>query len=313
MSRSGDDIKIRLARLDDTSGIVDVHRSHVARWYRQIDNEQYDVSYGDLTLDERCGFGGPWMSPETCAIHLNNLLLRRHLPVIAGQDGRIVAEMELFIGREQPPYGKNCHIGVLYVHKDCVNRGIGSRMVTHAIRQAKESHCDTLTVASARESEEFYRKSGFSFNDTLVEIEVTPDDYPVDLAPMPAPVNVQTFTWGMGMKIGRLQSSAFHVFAMGDDYALPSGPDHRCINSFVSVNGNLSLLSYVCPPSGTAEVSAWSAGAETGDLAFAALSDLNSRGIQKARMLLTKSDYERIGDLVDGRLLGSRRSLLMKL
>jgi GNAT superfamily N-acetyltransferase len=307
------DLRIRLARLDDAAAIADIHLSHISRWYRQIDNEQYEVSYGDLTLDERCGFGGPWASVETCAIHLNNLLLRRLLPVVAEEDGRIMAGMELFIGREEQPYGKNCHIGVLYVHKDHMGKGIGRQMVGQAIEYAKEARCDTLTVASEPACAEFYRKCGFSFHDTMVEVEAMSGDYQVDVSTVPVPISIQAFTWGMGMKIGRLQSSAYHVFEMGDDFALPSVADNRQVKSFVSVNGNLSLLSYICLQSGEAVVSAWSKGAATGDLASAALADLNRRGIHSAKMLLSKSDYDRIAGLIDARLIGSRRTLLMKL
>jgi ribosomal protein S18 acetylase RimI-like enzyme len=313
MSRSRNDLRIRLARLDDAAAIAEVHLSHVPRWYRQIGNKQHEVRYGDLTLDERCGFGGPWASVETCAIHLNNLLLRRQMPMVAEENGRIVGEMEMFVGREAPPYGKNCHIGLLYVRKDAQGRGIGRQMVGQAVKYAKEARCNTLTVASVLTCEEFYRKCGFAFHDTVVEIEAATGDYLVDMSTMPAQVSIQTFTWGMSMKIGRLQSSAYHVFEMGDDFALPSETDYRHVKAFVSVNDNPSLLSYICLPSGTAEVGAWSKGAGMGDLAFAALSDLNRRGIRSARMLLSKSDYERIDDLVDERVLGSRRTLLMKL
>jgi GNAT superfamily N-acetyltransferase len=313
MSETKDVLMVRLARLDDAAAVTGVHLSHVSRWYRQIGDEQYDVSYSDLTLDEREGFGGPWGSVETCAIHLNNLLLRRQTPLVAEKDGCIVGEMELFIGREEPPYGMNCHIGVLYVHKDHLGRGIGRQMVRQAVEYAKNARCDTLTVASALVCEEFYRKCGFSFHDTMVEIEVMSGDYLVELSTMPDHVSVQAFTWGMGMKIGRLQSSAYHVFEMGDDFALPSEADYRHVKAFVTVNGNPSLLSYICLPSGTAEVGAWSNGATTGDLAFAALADLNRRGIHSVNMMLSKSDYDRIAGLVDARLMGSRHTLLMKL
>lgn len=313
MSGEKDAVRIRLARLDDAAAIADVHRSHITRWYRQIGDEQHEVGYGSLTLDERCGFGGPWMSPETCAIHLNNLLLRQHTPVVAEKDNRVVAEMELFVGREGRPYGRNCHIGVLYVHRREQRRGIGRRMVEHAIKYARESRCDTLTVASDSACAVFYRKCGFSFQDTLVEVEAAPGKYPVDLSPMPAQISLQAFTWGMSMKIGRLQSSAFHVFEMQDGYALPSASGYRRVRMFANVNGNRSLLSYVILPSGTAEVCAWSAGATASDLAFAALSGLNCREVRAARMLLSKCDYESIDGLVGERMLGSRQTLLVKL
>jgi GNAT superfamily N-acetyltransferase len=313
MSRSKNDLRIRLARLDDAAAIVDVHLSHVPRWYRQIGNKQHEVSYGDLTLDERFGFGGPWMSLETCAIHLNNLLLQRHMPLVAEENGRVVGEMELFVSREGMSYGKNCHIGLLYVHKEAEGRGIGRMLVERAVRYAEENRCDTITVASVQMCEEFYRKCGFSFHDTQVEIVATSGEYLVGMTVLPVPVNVQTFCWGLDMNVGRLQSSAYHVFEMADTCALPSEAECRRINAFMDVNGHHSLLSYVCPPSGEAEVYAWSDGAEAGDLVFAVLRDLDARGLRSANMLIPREDYERIAGLVDVRLIGYRHTLMRKL
>jgi GNAT superfamily N-acetyltransferase len=313
MSGTKDGFKVRLARLDDAAAIVDVHLSHVPRWYRQIGNEQHEVSYGDLTLDERFGFGGPWMSQETCAIHLNNLLLHRQMPLVAEENGRVVGEMELFVGREGPSYGKNCHIGLLYVHKEAQDRGIGRMMVERAVRHAEENRCDTITVASVQTCEEFYRKCGFSFHDTQVEIEAMSGEYLVGMAALPVPVSVQAFCWGLDMNVGRLQSSAYHVFEMADVYALPSEAECVRVNAFFDVNGHRSLLSYVCLPSGEVEVSAWSDGAEAGDLVFAVLTDLDDRGLRSANMLIPREDYGRIAGLVDVRLIGYRHTLMMKL
>jgi GNAT superfamily N-acetyltransferase len=309
----GSPAAIRLARLDDAAAISEVHRSHVPRWYRQIGEEQHEVSYDALTLDERCGFGGPWAATETCAIHLNNMLMQRHVPVVAEDRGEVVAEMELFVGREGPAYGRNCHIGLLYVHRDAQGRGIGRAMVERAVWHAEEERCDTLTVASTAACEEFYRKCGFSFHDTLLEMETLSGEYLVDMATLPAPASAQSFSWGMDMKLGRLQSSAYHIFEMTDICALPSMAECNRINAFWDVNGHPSLLSYVCRPSGKAEVGAWSVDADVGDLAFAALRDLSYREIRSASLLLPRKDYERVAELVDARLIGYRHTLMMNL
>lgn len=98
------DVKIRPARLEDASQVCDVHRSHVDRWYRILGSEMHEVGYGSLSIGERWGFGGPWMSTETCAIHLNNMLLQRHYPIVAYRGHRVTGEMELFESREGNSY-----------------------------------------------------------------------------------------------------------------------------------------------------------------------------------------------------------------
>ena len=67
-------IHVRLASLDDVPDIVKVYCSSVSKWVRRIGEKEIEVRYEDLTVDERWSHGGPWMSVETCAIHINYLL-----------------------------------------------------------------------------------------------------------------------------------------------------------------------------------------------------------------------------------------------
>jgi hypothetical protein len=313
MSRSSDDPRIRLARLDDAAAITDVHRSHVSRWYRVIGNEQHDMSYDDLTLDERFGFGGPWMSVETCAIHLNNLLLRRCLPMIAEQEGRVVAEMELFVGREGPRYGMNCHIGLLFVHPEYMGRGIGNKMVDRAVEMAKERNCDTLTVASDENHENFYRHCGFSFGEALTLIEVYPGKRPVEIVKLPPQVSPQSFTWGMDMPIGRVQSSALHLTELTEDFAIPTYGEILKKTGFMKIGGSDALIVHVLHGSGNTMVAAWARDVKTGDLVDAALTVMGNAGIRTAQMYLQEKDYKSLEGRLQSRLLGHRRTLLMKL
>jgi GNAT superfamily N-acetyltransferase len=313
MTRSRNDLRIRLARLDDAAAIVDVHRSHVERWYRRIDNEQHDVGYDDLTLDERFGFGGQWMSVETCAVHLNNLLLRHCLPVIVELDGRIVAEMELFVGREGPRYGKNCHIGLLFVHNDYLGRGIGNKLVDQAVKMAEERDCDTLTVASDENHESFYRRCGFTFGPMMASVEVYPGQRPVEISRLAPHVSPQSFTWGMDMAIGRVQSSALHLTDLAEAYALPSYGEVVKRTDFLEIGGSAALVAYVRHSSGNTMVAAWSRDAGTGELVDAALTVMSDAGVRTANMFLYQDDYEALEGRVETRLLGHRRTLVCRL
>jgi len=92
-------IEVRKAKLDDVGGIVDVHCSGVRTWYRIANGEK--IEYKDLNIIERWSFGSPWMSVETCAIHLNYMLMNYQYPLVAILDNNIVGELELFIGEEK--------------------------------------------------------------------------------------------------------------------------------------------------------------------------------------------------------------------
>ena len=307
-------IKVRHARLEDASSISGIHRSHVERWYRRLGAEHVDVSYDNLSIGERWGFGGPWMSIETCSVHLNNLLLQHQYPLVATEGDHTVGEMELFLGNEGPGYGKNLHVGLLYVLKSHTGRGIGSALVDRALSLAKSQGCDTVTVASAMANVGFYEKCGFTLEGTMIELEAVTGDHDVDMAPLQPPPSLWAFTRGKPMPVGRYQSSAFHVFEQFDQYAFPEFLESRRERAFVSINGCPSMLAftrYDTTPE-RAEVYAWSdAGVEA--VTKAALTLLHNKGVTYATLLLTGNDYSMMADVLDATVKGSRGSLLRRM
>ncbi len=65
---------VREATLDDVRDIVAVHLTSPDRPFTEPVER--------LSIAERCSYGGPWMSVETCAIHLNNLLAWGYAPLV---------------------------------------------------------------------------------------------------------------------------------------------------------------------------------------------------------------------------------------
>ena len=306
---------MRHARLDDAPGISDVHRSHVERWYRKVDAEQYEVPYDSLSLSERWGFGGPWMSAETCAIHLNNLLLRHHLPLVAQKGDALAGEMELFPGKEAAPFGNNLHIGLLYVKKEFIRQGVGRALVDRAVRLAAERGCDTMTVASSQVNESFYEKYGFERSGTMVEVEAQARSYDVSIKLQRTPLNVQSFAHGKTMIIGRYQSTAFHLFELQDAFALPDFLGCRREFTCAEVNGHPALFAFVkydFTPQ-TADVYAWTGEGKARDIVYAALTLLHRDHVGYATLLLDRNDYDMAADGLDAAVEGSRISLIRRL
>ncbi len=63
------------------------------------------------------------MNPILCGIHVNNLLKAGQYPIVIEKEKKIVGNIELFVGKEN---GVNkMHIGVLQVHLDWRNCGLG--------------------------------------------------------------------------------------------------------------------------------------------------------------------------------------------
>jgi len=141
-------------------GITEVHCSDVEKWYKWKGSEKVEASYRELSIEERFLHGGPWMSVETCAIHLNYILASEQYPLVAELNGRIVGELELYVGEERGKLGKTAFIDIIVVHKNFRRRGIGKALINEARRIAIEEGCDTLSVWPEERAVPFYRKCG---------------------------------------------------------------------------------------------------------------------------------------------------------
>ncbi len=164
-------IVTRRARLDDVAAITEVHCSNVREWLRfPPKGKPVPACREELSLYQLCRNGGPWMSVETCAIHLNRLLLAGHYPLVAELDGQVLGEAELFLSEEPPPLGRYLSLSVLYVHRAHHGRGLGSALMRAALDLAAELECDALTVYP--EASAFYARFGLKPFVTCMEVTV---------------------------------------------------------------------------------------------------------------------------------------------
>jgi len=154
---------VRRAALDDVKGIVKVHTA--------------EGGLSGLSVGERYLYGGPWMSVETCSIHINALLLENQLPLVAELEGRIVGEAEVFLS-EEPINGEPrriAHLDVIEVHPDFRGRGIGRGLIEH-IERSLGGNIELLTVQPGEEALGFYKRLGFDevlYEIWLVEVETS--------------------------------------------------------------------------------------------------------------------------------------------
>ncbi|NPA47089.1 MAG: GNAT family N-acetyltransferase [Thermococci archaeon] len=141
--------EVRRATLEDVSGVVNVHTA----------GEELE----GLSVAERYSRGGPWMSPETLAVHLNNLLLDDQLAAVAEIDGEIVGEVEVLFSEElvKGEIRRIGHVDVIEVHPDHRGAGVGRALMEFAEEAARERGAEMLTVQPDEEAEGFYRRLGF--------------------------------------------------------------------------------------------------------------------------------------------------------
>jgi GNAT superfamily N-acetyltransferase len=152
-------IRVRLATLDDTSAITEIHKSHHTSW-GEPDELGEPVRYENLTIYERWRQGGPWMSVESCAVHLNRLLAGSGMPLVAELDGKVLAEAEVYESFEPAPFGHHLNIAVLYTHSAHIGRGLGTALVQYIVEMARLMKCERIT-ATHEQARDFYLKGGF--------------------------------------------------------------------------------------------------------------------------------------------------------
>lgn len=156
-------MKVRAARLDDVSAICRAHLSAVPRWTRfQEDGKGEEVRYEELTLFQRWLHGGPHMSPELCAVHLNHLLLAGQTAWVAeDENGRVVGEIEVLEGEERD-LGRTAHVSVLNVDAPARRMGAGRALVEAVEARARANGCAWLTTRPADDAVPFYERLGIS-------------------------------------------------------------------------------------------------------------------------------------------------------
>jgi GNAT superfamily N-acetyltransferase len=167
--RTTSDVKVRMAELGDCEDITSVHCSGVTRWVRHAGDEEIDDVYENLGLLDRYLAGGPWMSLETCVSYIDFLLSAGQRPFVAEVNGKIVGEIEVFIGEEPLPLGKNACISVLEVAKNCRRKGVGRALISETMKLAEEQECRFIITSPEQNAVGFYEKCGL--NETLMELK----------------------------------------------------------------------------------------------------------------------------------------------
>lgn len=155
-------IRIRKANLQDYLQIWQIHASDIADWVDET-GEVDEAKFRQASMAERWRIGGPWMSPETCAIHLNALLLAGQIPLVASKGQRVLGELELFVGPDARAGGKNANISVLYAHRVARGQRIGSALLHETVRRARVLDCQSITVFNpSAEAERLYQRFGLT-------------------------------------------------------------------------------------------------------------------------------------------------------
>jgi GNAT superfamily N-acetyltransferase len=195
------DLTIRPATLADVTSITAVHCSTVDEW--RDPKTRQPASYAALDLFGRWYNGGPWMSPEMCAVHLNHLLLEGHFPLVAEVEGALVGEAEYYLNREPAPFGPGLHLSILYIHAAWQKHGVGRALIDAGVELARCLGLAALTTQPEPEASGFYTRAGFLPWLHAREMQLdTGGPLPVGLAPMQRDTGLPEH---LALRIGRYQ------------------------------------------------------------------------------------------------------------
>ena len=145
---------VREATLDDAKDIASVYKSNPDSSIKEpIEN---------LSIEELVKQFGPWMSEDTCAVHLHNLIAWGSAPLVVEEKGKVIAEVEYFIGQDYHPFDLALNISVLYVHSKHQHQGAGTLLMEELISRARLNNCNFIIVTGDIDAPDYYAKFDFS-------------------------------------------------------------------------------------------------------------------------------------------------------
>ncbi|MBM4423985.1 MAG: GNAT family N-acetyltransferase [Chloroflexi bacterium] len=217
---------IRPAVVGDAPAIGAVHCSNVKQWRRwEADGGARPARYADLGPYQRWLNGGPWMDADSCAHHLQRLFAAGGIALVAERRGRVLAEVELHVAEEPPPYGRNMNLAVLYVHRNHHGHGLGTALMRHALALAEAHQCHTFTVAHA-EAPNFYARHGLRKESQWVRYRLPVGGGKIKYSAEPLPDAPYDLVRGWAMPIGRYQN-ALHDWERTRPGAVPDFVEWR--------------------------------------------------------------------------------------
>lgn len=217
-------LQIRPATLEDIPGITAVHCSTVTVWRDPLTRAA--VPYSQLDLYGRWRNGGPWMSVELAAPHVDALLQAGQLPLVALWEGEVVGEAEYYLTREPGDFAA-LHLSILYVHAARQGRGIGCALLEAGVQQARAWGLLALTTQPEDPARAFYARHGFAPWRTAHELQVGLGA----LGPTPALAAVTSAApapaAGLALRIGRYQCGPQAWETLWPALVLPGWSDLR--------------------------------------------------------------------------------------
>lgn len=314
-------IRIRKASLTDYERIWQVHASDIDQWVDECGQVDLQV-WQRTSMAERWLAGGPWMSPETCAIHLNALLLAGQTPLVASRGQKLLGEAELWLGQDRTLGGLTLNISVLYVHRQARGQGVGSALLTETLRRARVYDCSAVTVHNpSPQAEHLYRRFGLreeQLQSTLVistrtelagaDLDLVPTSWPRAHRPL-----AELTLWA-----GSYQTSSQCwqqlAWAMQPGlYALPLKPIEEGMTLHCQSADNPA---YLClRPLGNgqqAELYIWSRHMDS-DLVAAALPWARKFGIEQLQIAAGQETNNRLATRFGGQAIPGHKRLLLRM
>ncbi len=126
---------IRLAKDEDFAAIARLHRQTI----RNVNSKDYDKDIVDI-----------WSSNTNAQKFRDSAHKCKRW--VATENSKVVGFCD---------HGKQCELWGLYIHKDYIGKGIGSRLLKKAEESMKKGGCKKISIKSTLTAREFYEKHGY--------------------------------------------------------------------------------------------------------------------------------------------------------
>ncbi len=128
-------MKIRLARDEDYAAMARLHRQTI----RKVNSKDYSQDQIDV-----------WSARPSAERFRKSAAKCKRWVAIA--DDKVVGFCD---------HGFDCELWGLYIHKDYIGKGIGSRLIKIAEDSLKKHGCKRVTLKGTITAKEFYQKQGY--------------------------------------------------------------------------------------------------------------------------------------------------------
>jgi GNAT superfamily N-acetyltransferase len=132
--------------------VVELNKSLVQSWYRQENRKNVKSSYDLLSMKDQFRHGGPWLHPETCAVHMTAVAKIGTISLLIDDSDTVLGEIEYHLSADN-----RYHLDWMVVSSDQQGKGMGTKLIDNMKKRVASS----IETEPEEGVQQFYEKNKF--------------------------------------------------------------------------------------------------------------------------------------------------------